>query len=226
MSDEVWNRYSESYPSIHRFLQHVKDVCNRAEVEVQLIDDSSVNTSDSVAVGGYFDSESSTLVCVIQDPNQSPGEPPRWVTLLAHEFSHLLQWQEDCEPWVNCTYKTYDCNLMLDMWLNHAIELNDEQLTSCINAVADLELDCEKRTVELIKEFDLPYDIAEYVQRSNAYVLHYQYIKRFRRWNCPGRAPSSCKEVYSRLSTEFDMDYKSPMSAELEEIFSKSYDEP
>lgn len=209
--------------NIQRFVDHVIQVCKESEVELKIVDSVSVDASAAIPCGGYFDCDNHVLACATQDPNQDPNQPPRWVTLLAHEFGHLEQWKEDCDVWKSCYYKTFDCTTIIDMWLNHAVELNEEQLTHCINAVVDLELDCEKRAVEIIKKFNLPFDIGEYVQRANAYALHYQFVKKHRKWSIPGRGPSSLKEVYSTLSTEFDMDYHSPMSQDREKIFYASY---
>lgn len=189
-------------PNIQKFIKHVRKRCKETGVELKLVDDISVGCGE-VKCGGYFDSDNLVLACATIDLQ----DPIRWVTLLAHEYCHLEQWAENSEIWNSTTIGDYDALTIWDMWLNHYVELNEEQLTKYTNIAMNLELDCEKRTVEVLREFSLPFDIGVYTQRSNAYAIMYQFCKKYRKWNIPGRSPSGMVEVYSILSKEFDMDY-------------------
>lgn len=54
-------------------------------------------------------------------------------------------------------------------------------------------LDCERRALAAIAEYDLPIDPADYARRANAYVHFYSHVAKTRRWNLPDRAPTSCQ---------------------------------
>ena len=48
--------------------------------------------------------------------------------------------------------------------------------------VQEMELDCERKSVEMIKKFDLPIDIEEYTSIANIYIFYYTYAKKNRCW--------------------------------------------
>jgi hypothetical protein len=204
--------------NIQAFVKHVRQRCKETKVKIKLVDDIFVGWGE-IKCAGYFDSVGLELAAATKDLY----DPNRWITLLAHEYNHLEQWAENSPIWTGTTLGDYDAYSMWDMWLNHYVELNEEQLTKYTNLCMEVELDCEKRTVETIKQWNLPFDIEEYTQRSNAYALQYQFVKKHRKWNIPGKAPSSLKEVYSLLSTKFDMDYYSPLPPEIEQAYMKCF---
>lgn len=202
---------------ISNFVEHVKKRCHDTNIVLEMVDDYYIK-SNGISVAGYFDAE--TLAIATKDDN----DPLRWVSLFAHEYNHLEQWAEDCKEWTNCTIEEgHDALVIFDMWLSGLVELNDKQLTRYTNLAIDVELDCEKRTVETIKKFELPFDIDEYTQRSNAYAFQYKFVKKHRVWNILGKAPSSLREVYSLMSKKFDMDYYGTFDPELEEKFMKCF---
>ncbi len=57
---------------------------------------------------------------------------------------------------------------------------------------------------------DLPFDISEYIQKSNAYYLQYPLMAALGRAHKPGKAPSQVKEVYSCLPTTFIVEQDIP----------------
>ena len=200
------------------YILHVEQRCRDTGVELRLVDNTFVGEGE-IKCAGYFDSENLILAAATVDIQ----EPSRWVTLLAHEANHLEQWAEDCEIWKATAIGDYDAYVIWDMWLNNVIELNDSQLYDYTKRCLNVEKDCEIRTVETIKNWNLPFDIDEYTQRSNAYILQYQFCRKFRKWNIPGKAPSSLVEVYSKLSTKFDMDYYDYLPPDIEQLFMPSF---
>lgn len=200
--------------NIKAFVSHVKKRCKETGVKLTLVDSHWIEENNCA---GYFDCDNLDLKVATRDLQ----EPIRWVTLLAHEYCHLEQWSEEVPLWGK-TVKGHDIYTLFMMWLDGVVELSEEQLTEYTNCAMEVELDCEKRTTEVIKKFNLPFDVEEYVQRSNAYALQYQFIKKHRRWNIPGQAPSSLKEVYSLMSTKFDMDYYS-LPQDIERAYMKCF---
>jgi hypothetical protein len=92
----------------------------------------------------------------------------------------------------------------LDEWLTgEEVEDIDQHISNC----RDLELDNEKRTVEVIKKFNLDVDIDHYIKKANAYVQFYNYMKYSRRWCTPERSPYTNEKIISSMPNEFNMDY-------------------
>jgi hypothetical protein len=72
----------------------------------------------------------------------------------------------------------------------------------------DLELDNEKRSVALMKKWDLKIDIDDYIRKANAYVMFYNYMYHSRKWSSPDNSPYSNERVISKMSNKFNMRYK------------------
>lgn len=123
---------------------------------------------------GYFDENSRTLAVGIKKPQKF------WVRVLVHEFSHFLQWIEDSPIWLE-SVDVWD-NVNLWSWLDGKEEHSKEEIREAVDIIQLLEQDCDKRAVELIKEFKLPIDLDEYIRCSNAYVLFYNIVERDRTW--------------------------------------------
>jgi hypothetical protein len=72
-----------------------------------------------------------------------------------------------------------------------------------------VEVDCEKRTVEKIKKYGLDsiINIDEYIQKSNAYVLFYLWMRKNRKWYTIGKEPYNIPDVVSVMPKTFDIDY-------------------
>jgi len=95
-----------------------------------------------------------------------------------------------------------------------------EDIDWAIGIARDLELDNEKRTTEMIIKWNLPIDPVEYVKKSNAYVLFYNYIKTTRKWSEPDNSPYTNMNIVNAMSDKFDMDYEK-LSDELLEIYKR-----
>ncbi len=52
-----------------------------------------------------------------------------------------------------------------------------------------MELDNEKRSVAIIKAWDLPIDVKTYTQKANAYIQFYNWMFFTRRWCTPQNSP-------------------------------------
>lgn len=132
------------------------------------------------------------------------GRKWEWFLILLHESSHMDQWLEKCPSWVNATYfKGEDCDVydLMSQWIQgKEYEKNDIEriIMSCI----DCELDCEKRTVNKIKEFNLNHiDYYEYTQKANSYIGFYGAIYKKRKWY--KNAPYKDQNVWMRMPKVF-----------------------
>lgn len=213
-----WRKNKE----ITNFIKHVKKRCKECGVKLKLVNNYHVGEEgEALKCAGYFDSENKELVVSTIDKLDTTGN--RWVTLLIHEYNHMEQWVAGTKFWKNCDVGQYDSVMIIDMWLNHIIELNPRQLTKYINAVMLMEKECEENSVKTIKDFNLPFDVGIYTQRANAYLMQYQFIKKHRLWSIPGKAPASIESTFSFMSKKFDMEYKKPLGKKLERVYLKSF---
>ena len=73
--------------------------------------------------------------------------------------------------------------------INRALSLNRE-----------CELNCERRTVDVIKEFGLQLDINKYCQSANSYILCYNFVKKVRTWDFKGSIYA--KEIVDEMPTD------------------------
>lgn len=196
-----------------KFIEYVDNTLKEEEIKLIAYPDISVPypyPSGQMFISGCFDSDNKTLIYA--------KDREDWLEILVHEYCHFMQWKENCPEWINGFVKKYDCETIIDMWLNNIIELTEEQLAHYIEATRNVELDCEKRAAKMIVDFCLPIDLSIYTKRANSYILFYEVVKRCRKWNRKGFPPYSCDEIIKRMPGHFSMNYKN-VSNELMEIY-------
>ncbi len=136
---------------------------------------------------------------------------PDWIEILAHEYSHLTQWVEQIKVW-----KQAEKSLgIVWEWLDGK---NHRNIKKHISVARDLELDNEKRSVNVIKTFQLKVDLENYIRKANAYVMFYNWMLKTRRWSKPNNSPYKNINVKKAMSTKFNMKY-TELSPRLEKIF-------
>ena len=130
-----------------------------------------------------------------------------------HEYCHMTQWLDGIPLWKEAE------EALSGMWDWLSGE-EIENVEKSIDIARDLELDNEKRTVEMIKKWKLPIDVNEYIRKANAYVLFYNYLKKTRKWSEPTNSPYINKNIVEAMSDKFDMDYEK-LSPELFELYKR-----
>ena len=138
---------------------------------------------------------------------------PDAMQILVHEYCHLTQWVDQCEIWVHSTnYQSHD---KLYRWLaGEDIKDIEQAIAIC----RDIELDNEKRSVKMIKKFNLDIDIDLYIKKANAYIQFYNYLLISRRWCKPSNTPYKNNVLVEAMPIKFNMDYKK-LSKKLLKIF-------
>jgi hypothetical protein len=158
---------------------------------------------------GYFDEEGLVLACATKRQD--------FVSVLVHEYCHLKQWAENCDIWKKV--QKSNSHYHLGRWLDGERVSNiKKHLALC----RDLELDNEKRSVQLIKELDLNIDVPTYVKKANAYVQFYNHMYYTRSWCNSTNSPYIVKDIYENMPSKFNMSYKR-MSAKVKRVFDKVY---
>lgn len=186
------------------FLSHVENITKKRKVKFSLVNQPTVITG-GVHCSGFFDGgkEPELTVAIGKDEKE-------WMEILVHEFGHMNQWIENAKVWTNLNIEDTTQIGLFDLWLGHHIELNKEQLKKCISSIIELELDCEKRAVSLIKEFNLNINAERYIQKANSYILFYHLVKNKRLWSKPGKAPYMISQLVDSMPNHFVLDYSNP----------------
>lgn len=172
--------------------------------------------NDGIMVNGYFDDKSRSLACA------AGKDVSLWLPTLIHESSHMDQFLEDAPEWLN--------NLDMvetDKWLTGDDSVDMNTVTEEIKTAIAVEVDCEKRTVNKIKQLGLDgiIDAKEYIQRANAYLMFYLWMKENRKWYEIGREPYNLPEIFREMPKTFDNDY-SELSSELRAVLDKLNEVP
>lgn len=176
------------------FLNHVKRECKLHGIKFDLRKRSSyLRLSGNIKCSGYFDAQNKQLVVAAKRND--------WVEILVHEYGHLTQWAERCPEWI-AGEPTVD---HIDRWLQGE---EVENIYDHIRCSRNLELDNEKRSVELIKRFELPIDLDRYVKKANGYIYFYTWMMSTRRWSTIENSPYSNETIISAMPNTFQENYE------------------
>lgn len=194
----------ESTGSYDQLISDIEKTAKEHGVKLILPKTVTVNYINGLEVSGYFvDNGEPTLACGIG------GDIKFWVTVLAHESSHMEQWIEQCPEWLNNYYKGRECVDWLDEWCEGKVNFTDDEVDEIIDRAIGVELDCERRTIEKEKKYNLPVNITEEIQKAISYILFYRFLKESKKWNASGKQPYKIKEVWSLMPKSFDdLDFK------------------
>ena len=176
---------------IQKFVEHVKSVAKKHGISVILTSGKYIRLSHNIKCSGYFDGDKLVVAC---------GKPEKeWLAILVHESCHMDQWIRKVNVWK----KSAELDVT-DEWLG-GDNFRKKTINESIRRSIMLELDCEKRSLKKIKKFGLPINIRQYIQRANAYILFYLYLKKTRKW-----APASYKDrrIYSRMPRRLLRSYR------------------
>lgn len=194
------------HPKIQAFIKHIKTECKEAGIKVELRQVRYLLLGQGMKCSGYFDEANKKLVVAMLNPVS--------VEVLVHEFGHFTQWRERTQIWKDAEWAM----MHIEEWLGGKTKRNIEKW---ISLSRDLELDNEKRTVKLIKDFKLPINTKKYTRSANAYVLFYNWMLTSRKWCKPGNTPYSNKTVLKACSSKFNMRYDD-LSAKVRKAFEES----
>lgn len=188
-----------------QFIKFVREECKRHGVKLSLRKRQYLVLTGNVRVSGYFDDEGRELAVAVNHPE--------WLGTLVHEFGHLTQWVDNCEPW----RKLGDSLVKLHDWLEGK---KVKGIKRALAKARDLELDNEKRSAKIIKDWNLPIDTKLYTQKANAYIQFYNWMYFTRRWCTVKNSPYRNPKVYKEMPTIFKMNYE-----EMSDKYKKLYEE-
>lgn len=152
--------------------------------------------ADGLKVNGYWDDENKVLA-VATDQLTS-----YWFRIFVHEFAHFIQWRDGRKQYtiltshpINNKYKE-SLEEIFDNWLQGK-EYPKRVVRRCGEIIRDMELDCERITVQIIKDFDLPIKIEDQCRAAAAYIHFYNVIMDTRKWY--KTSPYTDKKILSMM---------------------------
>lgn len=186
-----------------KFLQWVKDQCKKHGIKTRLNNVSYLKLSGNIRCSGYFDETDRVLAVAMNRKD--------WVEILVHEYCHLTQWVDGIDLWEKGGVGISK----VDEWLAGKRVAN---IKKYLGYNRDLELENEKRSVALIKEWGLNVDLDMYIKKANAYVQFYNYLYHSRKWSDPKNSPYGNQKVVEAMPTKFNLKY-SEMSKRLLKLY-------
>jgi hypothetical protein len=154
---------------------------------------------DCISCEGYFSDACKELIVGTKTDTQT------FILTIAHEFSHMNQWKENSK-----IFKEADKNIPLfDRYIIGKVK-RSKRTDKAISLIQKMELDCEIRTIQLIKDYQIPYDIKKCIKKSNAYIFFYSYLKVNPHWykRSPGLISAILKEMPDQFSDNLDISDK------------------
>lgn len=190
--------------SVLSFIKDIEADCKANNFKLELLNVRYIDIGDNAPSSGYFDDEERKIVVALKIND--------FIGTLAHEYSHMRQFVEDPE-----LYNFYALSYSkVFQWLDGKRVRNlDFHLDNCMK----LELDCEKRAVELFKLYDLNVDIKDYIQRANAYMYFWKYLKFSRKWCNPYNTPSNNETIVRTMPKRFLKEYE--FTKEIKDLFKR-----
>jgi hypothetical protein len=165
---------------------------------------------------GYWDFDSMTFAAAMDQPKDAI------LRLLVHEYGHFTQWKENREIyWLAVgnhpmaeKFGQRNIESMFFGWLEGSEEYSQQVVEVICNVAKHLELDCERTTVELIRKYDLPIDLEDYIRRACAYVYFYNTLPETRKWYAVGKEPYNIPELLQLMPTTLENDFaETPLEA-------------
>lgn len=197
------------------FIRHVKHECRRYKMKFTKVKKNYLSI-DGNMVGGYFSSNPLEIAVAI---GTSPDRF-NWLDILVHEFSHFEQWRDNDKTYIGTDYKKTTADNIVWNWIAGK-DYDENTVETCINKMKLCELNCERRTVKNIIKYSLPIDIEDYIQKANAYIHEYNYIKLTRRWNNPTKkSATDIPEIINAMPKHLNGNY-STMSKKIIALYDK-----
>lgn len=153
---------------------------------------------DGVRSNGYFDDGK---VSGTNQPKLAVATNQQSLEVLVHEYCHMRQYLERAKVWQDLGKSEIFWN-----WLTGDDRYSEEQVIEGMIASYNVEVDCEKRSVEQHKKWGTGINLTEYIQKANAYTMFYFYVLDERKWYKSGREPYTLKEVWSKMPKSFTFD--------------------
>jgi hypothetical protein len=104
-----------------------------------------------------------------------------WIGVLAHEYCHFVQCSKNLKIWNNFQEKMALLKNQENIFKGKSL-IRKQKRKKIADAIIRLELDCDKRAVEIIKKYSLPVDTKEYISKANIILYKYLFWSEYGIW--------------------------------------------
>jgi hypothetical protein len=185
------------------FVKFVRETLRENGLELNLKNTKFVKTDGSMC-WGFFDEKQ---ICVAKNN-------PRWIEVLAHEYSHFIQWKRGTELYKKCFGPTNNYADVVEDWLIGK-DFDSRRVKKAFETYRSMERECEKITVKVMQRHGIKFDLERYTQESNCHIYMYHYMERRRKssfnneptknWRIVRQMPSSFRvQSHKILPKEID----------------------
>ena len=195
--------------NVLRFIEDLETKCKEYGVKLVLYDMKFIE-NDGDKFGGWFDADNKELHCAFPDKIQT-----KYVELLVHESCHMDQWIENTKYW---TIERRN-NSLTEVWkILKGEKVN--KLKYHLRNVQMMEAECEKMSIEKIKDYDLGINIERYAMKANSYLLFYSVLIETKKWT--DYPPYKFKDIWRGLPDKILSNFE--ISGDLKQLyFDKCY---
>lgn len=198
IENRIWDRLEMGEKEV---IKNIYFTAKSNGVKFQVSNDEKIPypTDEKMLVSGYFIGDENN--CEPTLGLAVGGFKYDWLLILLHESCHMDQWLGKSSIWSNGQLAGKDVYDILNEWINGK-EMYGWEIEKVIKSCIDIELDCEKRTVEKIRNYELlNIDKIEYTQKANSYIMFYGAILKSRKWYV--KAPYLENNVWMRMPKAF-----------------------
>jgi len=208
----------EADQNIARFIKHVKAVARNHGVKLKISKSKNVRGPGETSLcAGYFYDHTKKKLLVVASGGKTQEE---WVSVLAHEYSHMMQWIEGDK-----TYKDTSMRNGGDSYYHHSMlesgkaTYNKRLRKIYTRKTIMCELNCERRTIKTIKEFNLPINIGQYKKEAAAILYKYLLLCKTGKWY--GQSLEKNKNILRKIKPSLRGEFKK-VPADIERTIIKS----
>ena len=145
---------------------------------------------------------------------------PRWIEVLAHEYSHFIQWLSGSRLYSLCFGPMGDYATIQEDWLRGK-KYETRRVHKAFDAVRAMERECEMIAVEVMKEYQLNIDIERYKQEANCYVYIHHLMEIHRKELDKFKKDPMVPYYIRKMPSSFRQQSHSTLPKKVEDIFKK-----
>lgn len=171
------------------FEEEIRQNCGYWGVSLQVAAGRSVNDGTDSNSNGWFDGTIPKLA-------YAKGHDA-WFPVALHEYNHMCQWQEKDPVFFSDIQVEADEHFW--QWLEGIIVIGHGLAKKYCMSYIQLELNCDRRSLKMITDLDLPLDPERYAQTANAYIMFYHLVLKHRKWYDIDKEPYHIEEIVSAM---------------------------
>lgn len=189
-----------------RFFDFVRQSLKEAGIRLVLRNANYV-MCDGFRCEGYF---ADHYVCIAK-------KNPRWIEVLAHEYSHFVQWRTGSKLYRKCYGPTNNYADIVDHWAKGA-DISRGKVRRAFETYRAMERECERITVMLLKSYGVEFDSERYKQEANCtlYMYHFMETHRIKHF---ARSPFK-RSILQRMPSSFRALSHTTIPKEIKDILS------